>query len=69
MSTPLSVLYDKDGNALEIEDSDGRAIFSGLTTATNIIAAIYPVGSIYLSVADTNPGTFLTGTTWTRLSG
>lgn len=30
------------------------------------IAALYPVGSIYLSVAETDPGTFIGGT-WTRL--
>lgn len=33
----------------------------------NIINMVYPVGSIYMSVASTDPSTFLTGTTWTRL--
>ena len=31
-----------------------------------ILDAIYPVGSIYLSTASTNPGTFLGGT-WSRI--
>lgn len=30
-----------------------------------IISAIYPVGSIYMSVNNVDPGTYLTGTTWT----
>lgn len=29
-----------------------------------MVNLIYPVGSIYLSVNNVNPGTFLTGTTW-----
>ena len=29
-----------------------------------IISAIYPIGSIYMSVNNVNPGTYLTGTTW-----
>lgn len=33
-------------------------------TIDAIISAIYPVGSIYMSVNNVNPGTYLTGTTW-----
>jgi hypothetical protein len=31
---------------------------------TDLYNKIYPVGSIYISVNNTNPGTYLTGTTW-----
>lgn len=34
------------------------------TQIETIIDAIYPVGSIFMSVNNVNPGTYLTGTTW-----
>lgn len=37
-----------------------------IDTLNNGLAQLYPVGSIYLSVNDTNPGTFIGGT-WERL--
>ena len=37
-----------------------------IDTNTNNIAQLYPVGSIYLSVNDTNPSTFIGGT-WERI--
>jgi hypothetical protein len=39
---------------------DGRTVPPDTTN----INLIYPVGSIYLSVVSTNPGTWLPGTTW-----
>ena len=38
----------------------------GLDMST-VINTIYPVGSIYMSVNSTNPGTLFAGTTWTQL--
>lgn len=35
------------------------------TFQTNMINMVYPIGSIFTSVNNTNPGTFLPGTTWT----
>lgn len=37
-----------------------------ITALNNGLAQLYPVGSIYLSVNDTNPGTFIGGT-WERI--
>lgn len=37
---------------------------SASTFGADIINLIYPVGAIYISHVDTNPGTYLTGTTW-----
>ena len=36
---------------------------------TSIFDLIYPVGSIYMSVNSTNPGTLMAGTTWQRITG
>ena len=33
-------------------------------TAAQVLALVYPVGSIYTSVNNINPGTFMAGTTW-----
>jgi hypothetical protein len=41
-----------------------KYLFNNTYTKTEIINKIYPVGSIYISVNNTNPGTYLTGTTW-----
>ena len=38
----------------------------GLDMST-VINTIYPVGSIYMSVSNTNPSTLFAGTTWTQL--
>ena len=40
----------------------------GNATWKPIIDILYPVGSVYLTLDNTNPGTFMTGTTWTKLS-
>lgn len=45
------------------EGPQGPAGQSGISQA-DVIALVYPVGSIYTSVNNINPGTFLPGTTW-----
>jgi microcystin-dependent protein len=42
----------------------GALIKNGINYSGLSIDMIYPVGSIYISVNNTNPGTYLTGTTW-----
>lgn len=52
-------------------DSEGNLICNSVTTAinqTNInFDTIYPIGSIYMSVNDVNPGTLFQGTTWEKI--
>ena len=45
------------------EGPQGPAGQSGISQA-DVIALVYPVGSIYTSVNNINPGSFLPGTTW-----
>ena len=44
-----------------------KYLLNNLFTKTETINAVYPVGSIYMSVNNTNPGTYLTDTTWVAL--
>jgi hypothetical protein len=37
---------------------------SASTFGADLINLVYPVGAIYISNVSTNPGTYLTGTTW-----
>jgi hypothetical protein len=78
----VTVVSDGNGNSSSL--SVGRAgngatvtgtfIANGLTFpgsgggVTTLVDLIYPVGSIYLSVAATNPGTYFTGTTWIAIA-
>lgn len=45
------------------EGPQGEPGASGLT-AEQVIALVYPVGAIFPTVNNVNPGTYLTGTTW-----
>lgn len=52
----------KVGSGLSVT-SDGT-----LTSSSLNISSIFPVGSVYMTSTNTNPGTFLTGTTWSLVS-
>lgn len=59
------------GNNTFSMDSSGNLVCNSVTTnqgQTINYNQIYPVGAIYLSVNDTNPGTIFTGTTWTKIT-
>lgn len=43
-------------------------MFEGFDPEKGIIETIYPVGSIYMSVNNANPGTLFPGTTWAQIS-
>ena len=58
---------DSRSNARTL-DWSGNEVLSGTIEATGfgttLLNLIYPVGSIFMSVNNVNPGTYLTGTTW-----
>lgn len=68
MATPLSELYNRQNQKYDINDQEARNTLATKITRADIIATLYPVGSIYISTASTNPSTFLGGT-WSRVSG
>lgn len=44
-----------------------EGVTEALAVTRDILNIIYPVGSIYMSVNTTNPGTLFPGTTWTKI--
>lgn len=53
-------------NMVPYSDSPRGGVQSQVDALNSSLAQLYPIGSIYLSVNDTNPGTFIGGT-WERL--
>lgn len=65
------VYTDEDDNDVQITSGgyllgdslvDGSNDFQSTALKTAILDLVYPIGSIYISVASTNPGTFIGGT-------
>lgn len=78
---PQYPVYDGVGHtsSLSIGLSGGGAVITGTLTAGNVvypavaalttlIDLLYPVGSVFLSFSNTNPGVRFVGTTWTQVS-
>ena len=63
----VSKLYSFNGTEQELQDAQARSSISGFSSTAQLVNKIYPVGSIYISVSSTNPGTVMSGTTWTRI--
>lgn len=62
-----SKLYDRAGQEREIVDSGLRSSLLNYSTAENMINTIFPVGSIYMSVNNVSPQSFLPNTTWEQI--
>lgn len=69
--TELNINYltqEQYNEALENDEIDEDQLYLTPSTNSEIIDLIYPVGSIYMSVNNVNPGTFLPGTSWTQIT-
>lgn len=70
--------YDiKDAGAGNVSHDDDASAGSAVPinadqlegyTVNTLLKFIYPVGSVYLNINNTNPSTFITGTTWVLIS-
>jgi hypothetical protein len=59
--------YNTPSNARTLDWSGNETLSGNIEASgfgTTLLNLIYPVGSIYISVNNVNPGTYLTGTTW-----
>ena len=68
--TELNINYltqDQYDTALANNEINENEIYFTPSTNSEIIDLIYPVGSIYMSVNNVSPGTFLPGTTWEQI--
>lgn len=52
---------------IQLKDKDGNNLYPALVKQC-VLDIVYPVGSVYISIKDTNPGT-LFGGTWEKISG
>lgn len=66
--TELTALASVDtGDILPIVDDPGGVPITKKITVANVLAAAWPVGSVFLSVVSTNPATLLGFGTWSAI--
>ena len=61
-------LYYVHISGTSIDESGVIKAFEIIPSLSSVVDKIYPIGSVYMSLADTDPGT-LFGGEWTKLSG
>jgi len=70
--TPYEWKNAPDHKTTPLSADNLNHIEEGIANAYQDIAEIYkilfPIGAVYLTIGNTNPSTFFTGTTWTLLS-
>ncbi len=64
----LTVGYDGAGAVITGGLTAGNVVFPTRAAITSLIDVLYPVGSIFLSLTNTNPSIRFVGTTWTQVS-
>ena len=64
---PVQLVVTSEGMKYRSEVGGNLITVPGGMQMSDVINTIYPVGSIYMSINNTNPGTLFTGTTWTQL--
>lgn len=64
---PVQLVVTSEGMKYRSEVGGSLIAVPGSMQMSDVINAIYPVGSIYMSINNTDPGTLFTGTTWTQL--
>ena len=58
--------FTQDATHRTVTDSE-KATWNGKATVSDVVNLIYPVGALYMSLNNVNPGTFLGGT-WERVN-
>lgn len=70
LGNPTSLYLAPSGQGASITGSltAGKMVFPSLTAITTLIDFLYPVGSVFISLENTNPGIRFSGTLWEQTS-
>lgn len=67
-SSSLSVSVSGEGATITGSLTSGNVAYPSVVTPLTIVDYFYPVGSVFLSFSNTNPGVRFSGTTWEQVS-